>query len=443
MVDALLKQPSQLPQEPIALIVPHAGYVFSGAVAATAFKQVEGREYEAIVVLGTNHRAAGFRKIAVWPEGGYATPLGTVPVDSNLAHRLMAADPVHIVADHSVQLAEHSIEVELPFLLRVVGPQAVVPLMIGEPSLENCHALSAALLEVLDGRRALIIASSDLSHYPRYEDAVAVDSASLLAISSLDPEAVTANTKSWMSYGVPNLACTMCGEGPVLTALMTAQGLGANRATILHYANSGDSPYGDSSQVVGYGAVMLWRSESDPLDSGEQAELLRLARGTLEDYLSEGIETEPTHWPLALAEPSGAFVTLNLHGELRGCMGSVWGSAPLGQTVQRMAVAAATSDSRFSPVTEEELSQVEIEISVLSPLRYVRDGEEIEVGRDGVYITQGLRSGLLLPQVATEHGWDRLEFLEQVCAKAGLPSDAWRQGAMLYRFEAQVFGEGD
>jgi AmmeMemoRadiSam system protein B/AmmeMemoRadiSam system protein A len=441
MVDDLLKHSTLLPQEPIALIVPHAGYVFSGGVAASAFRQLEGRRYEAVVVLGTNHGVPEFHKIAVWPDGGYSTPLGVLPVDSESAQLILAADPDHIVVDRSVQLTEHSIEVELPFLLQLFGPQAFVPIMIGEPSWENCRALSATLVKVFQGRKVLIVASSDLSHYPRYEDAVAVDSSSLLAISSLDPEAVIANTSSWMRYGVPNLACTMCGEGPVLTAMMAAQGLGANRASILQYANSGDSAYGDRSQVVGYGAVMFWRGESAALDSSAQAELLSLARRTLQEYLGTGVSTEHAEVSMALVEPSGAFVTLKLHGQVRGCIGTLWASEPLGETVQRMAVAAASRDSRFTPVTGEELSQIDIEISVLSPMRYIRDVGEIEVGRDGIYITQGPQSGVLLPQVATEQGWDRDEFLRQVCYKAGLPSEAWQQGAMLYRFEAQVFGE--
>jgi AmmeMemoRadiSam system protein B/AmmeMemoRadiSam system protein A len=441
MVDDLLQQAPRVPQEPIALIVPHAGYVYSGAVAATAFKQLEGREYDAIVVLGTNHRVGGFRKIAIWPSGAYSTPLGLVPVDSELAQSILAADPEHIVADRQVQLAEHSIEVELPFLLHVLGPTPFVPIMIGEPSWENCQALSMALAKALRGKKALIIASTDMSHYPSYDDAVQADTATLLAICSLEPEAVVENTKSWMKRDVANLFCTLCGEGPTLTAMMAARELGANRASVLHYANSGDAPYGDKSQVVGYGAIMLWRGETAMLGAEEKAWLLDMARETLQQYLTNGtIPQYSIHEP-ALRQANGAFVTLKKEGQLRGCIGHMSSSQELYRTVQEMAIAAATEDPRFPPLAEAELGDIQIEISVLFPMQYVDDVDEIEVGTDGLYIILGPYSGVLLPQVAAEQGWNREEFLGGVCSKAGLPDDAWQKGAMLYRFGAQVFGE--
>ncbi len=441
LIRALLDQAEPMLEKPIAVIVPHAGYVFSGAVAAMAFRQLEGRRYEAVVVLGTNHSAAGFRKIAVWPNGAYSTPMGLLAVDAGLAQRIVAANPEHIVADRSVQLAEHSIEVLVPFLQCLDGYDAFVPIMIGEPSWENCQILSEALVKVLSDRTALIIASTDLSHYPSYDDAVSVDLSSLLAMCSMNVAAVLDNTEAWMNRGVSNLACTMCGEGPVLTAMMAAQDLGANRGTLLRYANSGDSPYGDTGQVVGYGAVIFWQGETPVLDAKQQATLLGIARQALQEYLATGALPELAPVARVLEQPNGAFVTLREDGQLRGCVGNIWARQPLHQTVQQMAIAAAIRDSRFPPLSAEELEDTRIEISVLSPLRYVQDAEEIQVGRDGLYITLGTDSGVLLPQVPIEQGWDRAEFLRQVCLKAGLPADAWREGALLYRFGAQVFGE--
>jgi len=441
MVNSLLSQARKLPQEPIALIVPHAGYVYSGAVAAAAFKQLEGREYDAIVVLGTNHVAPGFRQVSVWASGAYSTPLGLMPVDSDLAKSILSADPEHIVPDQRVQLAEHSIEVELPFLFQVCGPQPFVPIMVGEPSWENCEALSTALVEALQGKKALLIASTDMSHYPSYDHAVQVDMATLLAISSTDPQAVREHSRSWMSLGVDSLVCTLCGEGPVLTAMMAARKLGANRATVIQYANSGDVPYGDKSRVVGYGAVMFWRDETATLSAEEKATLLRMARETLSQYLQDGTMPQYEVSEPALLQPSAAFVTLKKNGQLRGCIGHMLGSQELYRTAQQMAISAAMKDSRFPAVTQDELAQIRIEISVLSPLQWVREVDEIEVGRDGLYIVLGPYSGVLLPQVATDQGWDRDDFLHQVCAKAGLPSDAWLRGGMLYRFTAQVFSE--
>jgi AmmeMemoRadiSam system protein B/AmmeMemoRadiSam system protein A len=441
MVDNLLDAAEQLPQEPVVIIVPHAGYVYSGAVAAAGFKQLEGRHYDAVVVLAGNHRTAGFDQISVWPTGAYSTPLGLVPVDSALAQAVVDADPQHIVADPSTQLPEHSIEVELPFLLRAYGPTPFVPIMIGDQSAENCQALTAALVKVLRGKKALIIASSDMSHYASYDDAVQVDRATLLAISSFDPQAVTENTKTWMGRGVNNLVCTLCGEGAVVTAMMVAQELGANRATLLQYANSGDSSYGDKSQVVGYGAAMFWREESTMLNAEDKATLLRMARETLQQYLTSQTIPQYEVTQSGLKGAWGAFVTLQEKGDLRGCIGHMSSNEELYRLVQEMAIAAATEDPRFEPVQAKELPDIDIEISVLSPMQLVKDVSEIEVGRDGLYIVSGPYAGVLLPQVATEWGWDRDEFLREVCLKAGLPTDAWKKGATLYRFSAQVFGE--
>jgi hypothetical protein len=441
MVDGLLGQSRQLPQEPLVLIAPHAGYVYSGAVAASAFRQLQGRQYDVVVVLGTNHHSAGLHTMPVWASGAYSTPLGLMPIDSELAQRIIEAAPDRFVADRQAQLSEHSIEVELPFLLRAVGPVPMVPILVGQPSWESCELLADVLASVLESQRAVIIASTDMSHYPSYEDAIQVDASTLLAIASLDPEAVVRNTGIWMTRGVENLYCTLCGEGPTVAAMMVAQKLGANRATILQYANSGDVPYGDTDQVVGYGAVMFWRGEPSMLDRSQQRALLQLARETLEQHLATGTVPVYTTAESPLLQPNGAFVTIKTKGQLRGCIGNMRANVELYRTVQDMAVAAATQDHRFVPVSPEELPQLSIEISVLSPLEYLRDPSDVQVGRHGLYVCWGPYAGVLLPQVATEQGWSRDEFLEQVCLKAGLPQDAWQQGAMLYRFEAQVFSE--
>ena len=441
MVDNLLDAAEQVPQQPVAIIVPHAGYVYSGAVAAAGFKQLEGRQYDAVVLLAGNHRTAGFEKISVWPTGAYSTPLGLVPVDAALAQAIVYADPQHIIADRSSQLPEHSIEVELPFLLRAYGPVPFVPVLIGDQSAENCQALAAALVKALRGKKALLIASTDMSHYASYEDAVRTDRATLFAVSSFDPQAVIENTKTRMGLGTNNLVCTLCGEGAVITAMVVAQELGANRATVLQYANSGDSPYGDKNQVVGYGAAMFWREESTMLNEDEKTALLRMARETLQQYLTQGTIPQYEVTQAGLKGAWGAFVTLQEEGALRGCIGHMWSKEELYRLVQQMAIAAATEDPRFEPVRAGELPDIDIEISVLSPMQLVKDVSEIEVGRDGLYIIAGPYAGVLLPQVATEWGWDRDEFLREVCLKAGLPTDAWKKGATLYRFSAQVFGE--
>jgi len=439
MVDGFLAQVERVEGEPIALIVPHAGYIYSGQVAAYAFKQIEGIEYEAIVVVGNNHRDPTLQDISVWAEGGFETPLGLVPIDVELAQALLQADE-RIVFYRPVHQYEHSIEVELPFLQRVCPECRIVPVIVGEPSEENIEALSQALIKVLAGKKALIIASSDLSHYPPRDDARQVDTATLAAIESMEPGHFYATTREMMSKSIPNLATCACGEGPILVAMMAAKGLGANQATTLKYANSGDSPFGEESEAVGYGAVIFWRWEPPDFSHEEEAKLLQMARQTLAQYLKDG--STPS---FEVSEPNllrrlGAFVTLKQGGELRGCMGRITATEPLYLTVQDSAVSAAVEDPRFPPLTFEELDETTIEISVLSPFTRVWNTSQIQMGRDGLFIYQEGRSGLLLPQVAVENGWDTDEFLRALCQKAGLPEEAWQRGD-LYRFTAQVFGE--
>jgi AmmeMemoRadiSam system protein A len=235
---------------------------------------------------------------------------------------------------------------------------------------------------------------------------------------------------------------------------------GANRATVVKYANSGDSPVGQRGQVVGYGAVVFWQgqgnnpgltpalpnltppsTDSVPLTDEDRAALLRLARDTLTQYLADG--RIPRYDPPSdspLRTPSAVFVTLKRDGQLRGCIGDVVAQMPLYLAVQRRALAAALEDPRFPAVQADELPHLTIEVSVLSPMTPVGDVAEIVVGTHGLFIVKGDQRGLLLPQVPVEQGWDRAEFLRQVCRKAGLPDDAW-QHAQLYRFTADVFGE--
>ncbi len=463
-VDEALTAAQVVPIEgdPIAIMAPHAGYVYSGGVAGWAWRQVQGRQYDVVVIVAPNHRVAGFKDISVYPAGRFETPLGQVPVDSAVAQALLSADP-RIVYDPRCHEQEHAVEVQVPFLQRALPGVPLVAVVMGEPTPESAHRLAQALTGALQGKRALLVASSDMTHYPAYDDACRADAATLEVIARLDPTALWENEQHWLSQGVPNLYCTLCGLGPVMAVEEAAVALGANRATVVQYANSGDSPVGDRSQVVGYGAVVFWRSQTggagptpvlpictspstgaDPvsLTVEDRATLLRLARETLTQYLADGRIPRydpPTDSPLRT--PSAVFVTLKRNGELRGCIGDVVAQMPLYLAVQRRALSAALEDPRFPPVQADELPQLTIEISVLSPLTPVRDVSEITVGTHGLLIVRGDQRGLLLPQVPVEQGWDRDEFLRQVCRKAGLPDDAWRQGAQLYRFTADVFGE--
>jgi len=465
MVDGYLaeaeKDAAKIEGEPIALIVPHAGYIYSGWVAAYAYRQIKGRDYDTVVVIGDTHAGGGTAPIALWARGAYETPLGAVPVDEEVAAALLAAD-ARIRFDRAGHQSEHPVENQIPFLQRTLGAGfKIVPIVLHDDSLEMAQVLSQALVKALTNRKALIVASTDLAHWPAYDDARASDAAMLAALETMDPQALLATDREWMGKGIPNLATTMCSKGSVMTAMLVAPQRGANQVTVLKYANSGDVPVGDRSQVVGYGAVMFWRGEGNPtsfvmptppgsgtaaipLTAEDKKELLAIARQTIAHFLATGAFPHITVTRPALFQERGAFVTLKKHGQLRGCIGRLIGDRPLYLVVQSMAVSAAVADQRFPPVTEEELSDLEIEISVLSPLEQVESVDQIQVGLHGVVIRRGLSQAVYLPQVAPEQGWDREEMLENLCLKAGLSKDDWKkEDTQFYVFTAEVFTEGE
>lgn len=426
--------PPSVQGELIALIVPHAGYQYSGFTAAHAYSLLSGRNYKTVVIVGPSHRAY-VKGAAIDGVSAYETPLGIVPVDKEAAQELIDYGSF-IYFDSTAHAQEHSIEVQVPFLQAVLKDFKIVPIVMGELSWTYIQDLSGALAKLTKEKKdVLIIASSDLSHYHSYDEAVEMDRKGLNEVLKMDTKTLYEKLRDG--------ECEMCGAGPVLTIIEVARKLGADKAKLLDYRNSGDVT-GDKSGVVGYSAVVFFKSQSlkseDWLGKEEQEVLLQIARKTLQSYLSEGKVSEFEVESKSLKEKRGAFVTLKKKGRLRGCIGHIEADKPLYEVVSEMAIAAATQDPRFSPVTLDELSEIDIEISVLSPFKEVNDIDEIEIGRDGLLIRKGFASGLLLPQVPVEWGWDRDEFLRQVSLKAGLPPDAWKS-ADLYRFTAQVFGE--
>lgn len=450
MVDELLARarPPAVTEPLAALIVPHAGYVYSGGVAAHAYALLKDRKYERVVVISPSHIDA-FPFSAIYDGDAYATPLGTVPVDKAFAARLARSGSglqLSSRGHHSAgNRGEHALEVQLPFLQRVLGEFRLVPIVMGDQRYEACRSLGVALAKAIQGSQTLIVASSDLSHYHRYEDAVRLDRRVLKAIEEWDYYTMARNFEQniWEA----------CGGGPIVATMIAAERLGARQARLLKYANSGDVT-GDRSQVVGYGAVALVAGAKAAADGEmsvasfslppqDQQELLWLARKSVETVVRERKLYEgPPPRSAALNEDRGAFVTLKKNGQLRGCIGYIFPMKPLYLTVRDVAAMAAVRDERFLPVTIAELDHLEYEISVLSPLRRVLDVKEIIVGRHGLVVKRGDREGLLLPQVATEQRWDRMRFLQETCLKAGLPPDAWRDPETdIFRFTAFVFGE--
>jgi len=243
--------------DPVALIVPHAGYIFSGGVAAYAYKAIRGLSFDDVVIIGPSHYAS-FRGASVYDGKAYRTPLGEIPIDGEIVKKLLEIDngirfypPAHT--------REHCIEVELPFLQMSLKRFKIVPIVMSDFSPDNCRRLSDALIKALKGRKVLLVASSDMSHYPSYKDARKVDGETIKAVKSLDPEAVRENEMKWLKAGVRELYCTLCGLGPVVTVMNTAKRMGADSVRVLRYANSGDIPSAGKSRVVGYMAVVIYK----------------------------------------------------------------------------------------------------------------------------------------------------------------------------------------
>jgi len=440
----------------VALVVPHASYLYSGQIAADAFRKVKGREYDVIVILGTNHTNAGFDRITVYPRGAYRTPLGDVPVDEAIAGALLAEDR-DCQAIPEAQASEHSVEVQVPFVQTLFPAARIVPVVVGTPDPAMCARFGRALAKVLKDKRALIVASSDLSHYPAYEDARSVDRQTLEAIAKLDPAQLTERVNSLMERGIRNLDTAACGTAPILAAMTAARALGATHGIVVSYANSGDALAQDRSRVVGYGSVVLAAGAgapdikslspppspppATPLRAEDKRLLLKMARQSLQRYLSTETIPLARNLPPRMQVPQGAFVTLKQRGNLRGCIGLLAGDFPLGLTTAWMAVQAGEFDSRFSPVSLRELPGLEIEISVMTPMKPIARPADIVIGRDGVVIQKNGRSAVFLPQVATEQGWGLSEMLDNLCLKAGLPSGSWKSGAQFRVFQAEVFSE--
>ncbi len=420
------------------LIVPHAGYSYSGQVAAYGYKALEGQEINTVILIANSHREQ-FKGVSVYPRGYYKTPLGEIEIDENLAGRIISFHE-DISFHESAHDLEHSLEVQLPFLQMVLDDFKIVPIIIGnQPGAAD--VLISALKGLIDSK-TLLIASSDLSHYPEYEQAKYCDHKVMEAILTANRKNLQTTISSLEQENIPNLQTCACGQQAieVLMELMkNAEG------RLLHYANSGDIESGDKSQVVGYTSIVFIAEEleTNELNKQEQEKLIEIAKKSVETFVNSGQKPQISNSFSKLEKHLGAFATLKKKDQLRGCIGRFQPDIPLYEVVRDMAIAAASEDHRFKPVTKEELKDLNYEISVLSPLEKVNSWKEINLGKHGVQIKQGVHSGVFLPQVAEQNNWDLDTFMNVLCTqKAGLPSDCWKDPQTeIYIFTAQVFGE--
>jgi len=429
----------------IAIVSPHAGYVYSGQTAAYAFSLLHSRRYNTVILIGPSHHMR-INKAVIYPSGAWRTPLGTLKIDGDIVDELLACPD--IISDTRPFAPEHSLEVMLPFLQTVwhTSNFKIVPILVNYPGNKLCSSLSQTIVQVMRDRQdILIVASTDMSH--RHPDARArqMDKLTINTMEKYDTDGLI----TYLSGGETEL----CGSAAVITTMLACRQLGANKITCLHYANSGDIT-GDKSSVVGYGAFAITsqikkkppaKGETGMLNQKQRELLLRIAREAIASYLKSGKKPDFEITDPMLREDRGAFVTLHKSGMLRGCIGSILPREPLWQAVRNMAIESAFRDTRFQPLDASELDKIDIEISVLSVPRKVKNADEIRLGEHGVIVSCYGRSGVFLPQVATETGWSKEEFLRHLCAdKAGLSPDAWKDAQTdLLVFTAEVFSEKD
>lgn len=434
-------------KEVYGLVVPHAGYVYSGWVAGTAFKQVEGENYDAVIVIAPSH-AKAFKGASVFDGDAYVTPLGEAMVDKELSKAISEKNDLvsYSREGHEWQGArtEHSLEVQIPFLQIVQPGVPIVPIVMGSQNYETSDALLKAIVGAVEAqsKKVLLVASSDLSHYHDAQTAKRMDQPILRAFYRYDyfKLAMKLFSRKWEA----------CGGGPIVVAMTAAEQLGANDAKPIVYSNSASSPYmkGDKSAVVGYFSGVMYKSDEKQtllpdLSKESKDKLFEVAKKTVKSVVTGKDSLYKVNVvPKELSDEYAVFVTLKKNGKLRGCMGHTIAENTLMMAVEESARLACSKDPRFSPVTEEVLDDLEYEVTILSRMKRVLDYDEITPGEDGIVLRLGYNSGLFLPQVASEQGWDRQTLLEQIGRKAGLSTDAYKDPrAEIYIFKGMVIEE--
>ncbi len=430
-----------------AVIAPHAGYLFSGGVAASAYAQIEkNTQYKRVFLIGSSH-TSNFKGASVYCSGDFIMPYGKERVDTQLGKELVNNHPHIFTSNPSPHIREHSLEVQLPFInYRLKKDYLIIPILIGCNDSTVCESVAEALKPYFVPENLFVI-SSDFSHYPGYDDAKKVDKVTMEAILTNDPEILTDALIDNKAKRIKGLSTSLCGASSVLVLMHLSKNNPAYKYRAIEYKNSGDNEiYGENDRVVGYWAIVLTakaeiREENTlTISNLEKETLLRVARESIKaTVLKKGkgrIRIYDTSGVLSLE--CGAFVTIHKKGKLRGCIGRIESSLPLYKTVEEVAALAAYYDNRFKPVEPHELDELEIEVSILSPPVKIDDISQIKLGVHGIIIRKGVRSGVFLPQVALDTGWSLEEFLGYCSSnKAGLGWDGWRE-ADLYIFTSTL-----
>ncbi|MFO7820517.1 MAG: AmmeMemoRadiSam system protein B [Lentisphaeria bacterium] len=440
-----------------ALIVPHAGYQFSGRVAGEAYALLHGRtDIKRVMVLAPAHRVP-FGAISVGSFTAFQTPLGDIPVDADACQVLLESSS--LVADRNdAHEFEHALEVQLPFLQSVLGDFKLVPIVCGQLSRPDESAIAAVLADHLWDPETLWVISSDFTHYGSSFGYTPFRDNIPERLRELDRGAIdricTLDVKGFQRY-LDDTGATICGSTPIGLLLSAVNSVSEDvTAEEVMYSTSGEIT-GDHRQSVSYASIAFYSSPAPrpgaakadvetefSLEENDQSRLMELARESIRAKLQSESPPTPDAESLnpVLREKACAFVTLHLQGRLRGCIGSLEPREALYKNVINNARNAAFSDPRFPPLSASEFEDIEIEISVLTPARPIGSPEDFIPGQHGIILKKGRAKAVFLPQVASEQGWDRETTLTHLALKAGLEPDGWRRGAKFEVFEAIVFG---
>ena len=440
-----------------ALILPHAGYQYSGRVAAFGVRQLAGRKYGRVIVMGPTHRVPMNDIISVPEATHLSTPLGEIPLDTAFLEQLKKHRPFK-----SVPMAyegEHSVEIEIPLLQMVLKDFQLVPLVVGQMDESSVRAAAEVLRSLVD-EKTLVVVSSDFTHYGANFNYLPFLKNVRENLEKLDMGAYAEIEKKSASGFVnycEKTGATICGLNPI--AILLAMLPEDSKSHLLKYDTSGRM-MNDERSSVSYLSVAFsgaWvqgppvpaeESESKAvLTAAEKKTLLELARKTLAYYFERRKKPSPEDLGIAITPAMrtvmGAFVTLTENGQLRGCIGEIAPYRPLYQAVMDHALNSALNDRRFPQVSPSEMPRLVFEISALTPPQPVGGYSEIQIGKHGMTLTKNGRSAVFLPQVAPEQGWTLEETLTHLSMKAGLPPDAWKEGTEFEVFEAVVFSEGE
>jgi len=404
-------------EEVIGLVSPHAGYIYSGPVAGAVISRIKFKD--TFVIIGPNHTGRG-EPLSIMTEGIWKTPLGEVEIDSELAKQILTASS-HLAEDYRAHQYEHSIEVQIPFLQYFKSDIKLVPIVLAHTTGAIYKEIGREIAQAIKdlNREAVIIASSDMTHYEPQETAQRKDNQAIEAMLDLNEDELLKR--------VDKLNISMCGYAPVVSLISAAKQLGATGAELVRYQTSGDTT-GDYSSVVGYAGILITKKEMHPL--------VRLAKETVETYVTEGkVPPPPDELTPEMREKAGVFVSIHKLDELRGCIGTFKPTKDnVAEEIIANAISSATRDPRFPPVAPSELKDLEYSVDVLTKPEPIANKSQLDPKKYGVIVECGFRKGLLLPDL---EGVDTVDYQIDICRqKAGIMPD---EPIKLYRFEVNRY----